>query len=115
MANGYGDRLPESDSLAAQAESTEAFGTALRSPLQASFGGGVRSARGHIGGEVRQKPVCHRRHRRHPEKDGGALSDVEKPAPSLYEAKYRVGLAPLTERDSEKEADQKAHPSPFRG
>ena len=44
VANGHGDRLPESDSLAAQTESTEAFGAALRTPLQASFGGGVRSA-----------------------------------------------------------------------
>ena len=69
----------------------------------------MRSARGHIGGEVRQRPVCHRRHRRHPEKDGGALSDAEKPAPSLYEAKYRVGLAPHLEPDLEREAEQEAH------
>ena len=42
VANGHSDRLPKSDSLAAQTESTEAFGSTLRSPLQASFGGGVR-------------------------------------------------------------------------
>ena len=78
-----------------------------RNPLlQASFGGGAQSAQGHVGGELRQRPVRHRRHWRHPEKDGGALSDAEKPAPSLHEAKCRAGLAPPLEPDLEKEADQ---------
>ena len=78
-----------------------------RNPLlQASFGGGAQSAQGHGGGELRQRPVRHRRHWRHPEKDGGALSDAERPAPSLYEAKYRAGLVQPPERDLEKEADQ---------
>ena len=36
-----------------------------------------------------------------------ALLDAEKPAPSLYEAKYRAGLVQPPERDLEKEADQK--------
>ena len=38
-----------------------------------------------------------------------ALSDADKPAPSLHEAKYRAGLAPFAERDPEKEASQEAH------
>ena len=36
-----------------------------------------------------------------------ALSDAEKPAPSLYEAKYRAGLVHPPERDLKKEADLK--------
>ena len=36
-----------------------------------------------------------------------ALSDAEKPAPSLYEAKYRAGLVQPPERDLKKEAEQK--------
>ena len=36
-----------------------------------------------------------------------ALSDAEKPAPSLYEAKYRAGLVQPPERDLKKEADLK--------
>ena len=37
-----------------------------------------------------------------------ALSDAEKPAPSLYEAKYRAGLVQPPERDPEKEAEREA-------
>ena len=37
-----------------------------------------------------------------------ALSDAEKPAPSLYEAKCRAGLVQPLERDLEKEVDQEA-------
>ena len=38
-----------------------------------------------------------------------ALSDAEKPAPSLYEAKYRAGLVPHLEPDLEKEFERGAN------
>ena len=38
-----------------------------------------------------------------------ALSDAEKPAPSLYEAKYRAGIAQPTERDFDKEFERGAN------
>ena len=114
MPNGHRDRLAESDSPAAQTESTEARkrserrsvrlckrlsaeecdrleGTAVESCDKDLFAiAGIRDIR-------KRTSVI------------SALSDAEKPAPSLYEAKCRTGRAPLAERDPEKEADRKAH------
>ena len=114
VANGHGDILPESDSLAAQAESTEARkrsvqrsvrfckllsaeecdrlnGTAVENCDKDLF------AIAGIGDIQKRMAVI------------SALSDAEKPASSLYEAKCRAGIAPLAERDPDKEAGQKAH------
>ena len=112
VAKRHGDVLPESDSLAAQTESTEARkrsvqrsvclckllsaqeydrleGTAVENCDKDLF------ALADIG-DIQQRTVVI-----------DALSDAEKPAPSLYEAKCRAGLAPHLEPDLEKEADQK--------
>ena len=114
VPNGHGDRLAESDSLAAQAESTEARKRSERRSVHLCKllsaeecdrleGTSVERCDKDLFdiagiGDIRKRTAVI-----------SALSDAEKPAPSLYEAKFRTGPAPPLERDLEKEADQKAH------
>ena len=110
VAKRHGDVLPESDSPAAQAESTEARkrsvqrsvrlckllsaqecdrleGTAVENCDKDLFAiAGIR--------DIRKRTA------------DIALLDAENPAPSLHEAKCRAGLAPHLEPDLEREAEQ---------
>ena len=114
VAKRRGDVLPESDSLAAQTESTEARkrsvqrsvrlckllsaqecdrleGTAVERCDKDLFAiAGI--------GDIQQRTAVI-----------SALSDAEKPAPSLHEAKCRAGLAPHLEPDLEKEFERGAN------
>ena len=114
VAKRHGDVLPESDSLAAQTESTEARKRSVQRSVRLCKllsaeecdrleGTAVENCDKDLFaiadiGDIQQRTAVI-----------DALSDAEKPAPSLYEAKCRAGIAPLAERDPEKEADRKAH------
>ena len=114
VAKRHGDVFPESDSPAAQTESTEARkrsvqrsvrlckllsaeecdrleGTSVENCDKDLFAiAGIR--------DIRKRTAVI-----------SALSDAENPAPSLHEAKCRAGLAPHLEHDLEKEFEQGAN------
>ena len=114
VAKRHGDVLPESDSPAAQAKSTEARKRSERRSVRLCKllsaqecdrlkGMAVERCDKDLFaiagiGDLQQRTAVI-----------SALSDAEKPAPSLHEAKCRAGLAPHLEPDLKREAEQEAH------